>query len=96
MKFPLTWKKTLGNDPILLYFGTWASDFNNYRNAEFRIILMSITLNKSKTIHPNRLVTRHEEFLVNKNLANKVTHVKSTIKSGNKHFEDILNRRKKE
>jgi hypothetical protein len=56
---------------------------------------MSLTLNKNKVVHPNRLVSKHEEFLVNKNLVTKVRNVKSTIISGNKHYENILNARKK-
>ena len=56
---------------------------------------MSKILNHPKVAHPNRLVNKHEEYLINKSLANKVRHVKSTIPVENQAYERILTTRQK-
>ena len=53
---------------------------------------MSASQSRAKVI-PNRLVLKHEEYLINKSLANKVMHVKSTINTGGKV---LFTRQKKE
>jgi len=50
---------------------------------------MLATQNRTKVI-PNKLVLKHEEFIVNKSLANKVRQAKSTINAENSHFEKII------
>jgi len=55
---------------------------------------MLATQNRTKIV-PNKLVLRHEEFIVNKSLANKVRQVKSTINAENKNFEKIIVTRQK-
>ena len=55
---------------------------------------MLATQNRTKVI-PNKLVLKHEEFIVNKSLASKVRQAKSTINAENKHFEKIIVTRQK-
>ena len=58
---------------------------------------MSLTLTKNKIVHPNKLVTKHEEFIINKGLATRVKRVKSTIPNINKSYEKkLIDRKKKE
>ena len=49
--------------------------------------------NKSKFIHPNKLVIQHEASIVNKALANKIRNVKCTIQNGNKQVKTSLKKR---
>ena len=55
---------------------------------------MSTIQNRGKVI-PNRLVLKHEEYLINKSLSTKVRNVKSTIHADNKTFERIIITRQK-
>ena len=50
---------------------------------------------KQKNLVPNKLVRQHEDYLVDKNLANRVRTVKPTIKNSNDFFEKKLQSKKK-
>ena len=45
---------------------------------------------KPKSSVANKLVKQHEDYLVDKNLANRVKTVKATIKNSNDFFEKKL------
>lgn len=45
---------------------------------------------KPKTLHPNKLVQQHDEYLIDKSLVNRVKSAKTTIKNSNNFFENRL------
>ena len=46
--------------------------------------------NQQKLLHPNKLVQQHDEYLIDKNLVNRVKSAKTTIKNSNNFFENRL------
>jgi len=45
---------------------------------------------KHSTHHPNKLVQKHDAFLISKSLKKKVKCVKSTLKNTNKYYSEKI------